>query len=434
MIQSDGHATKLITVALLTLALLGCSAAPASESPGASVPASPVAPMTTPAVTPPASPTVTPIPTPTPMLAVGVAPAGAWNTLDWINAGAVLDLGPVKVAVHGWSGGYVAFDESGGDDGNGNVTPIVIRSQASADGFRCSPPTILDTSGVGDNVEVSGMVDGPSGLLALGYQFGDTCGGPEPLVALWTSADGHTWTRVAIPKDFRSGGALTVRGGAAGFIATGHRADGTTPAIWTSQDGRTWHAATLPKVSSGTLVIDDGVSFDGGFEVVGAVLGEGEGGGPAHIHAATWTSIDGTSWTRSSLSGSLTAPTASMTIRALSDGALLTTQASADDSVVRAWTSTDGRTWVPVDHPSDVLLRDPVGEGGHAVLVIDPDSGSGPPTVLGIDDHSGVTTLGQTGDGPLASVDSAGWTAAVGPTGVLLVGSDGGGVWLGVPR
>jgi hypothetical protein len=192
----------------------------------------------------------------------------------------------------------------------------------------------------------------------------------------------------------------------------------------------------LPKVSSGTLVLDGATSFDGGFVLAGAVLGEGECGGPAHLHAATWWSADGAAWTRSTLPGSMTAANASITVTAISDRVVVVTQASPDGSKLLAWTSTDGRSWTAVARPSDQLDRLWFGldtDRQHAALIRDPESGSGPPTVLSIGEDASVTTLGQSGNGPIASEDSGGWTSAVGPTGILVVRTDGTEAWLGLP-
>jgi hypothetical protein len=189
----------------------------------------------------------------------------------------------------------------------------------------------------------------------------------------------------------------------------------------------------LPKVASGTLVLDGATSFAGGFVLIGGVLGEGGCGGPDHIHAATWWSADGAAWSRSTLPGSMTAANAAIGVQAISDRVVIATQTSPDGSKLLAWTSTDGRSWTAVRAPSDQLTLYPVTDGRHAALMLDPESGNGAPTVFAIGEDAGVTTLGQSGDGPIASEDSGGWTFAVGPTGILVVRYDGGAAWLGVP-
>jgi hypothetical protein len=63
-----------------------------------------------------------------------------------------------------------------------------------------------------------------------------------------------------------------------------------------------------------------------------------------------------------------------------------------------------------------------------------PDSGVGAPTFDMIGEDGAVTTIAQRGEGPVASEDLAGWTFAVGPTGIVVLRYDGGEAWLGVPR
>ena len=53
--------------------------------------------------------------------------------------------------------------------------------------------------------------------------------------------------------------------------------------------------------------------------------------------------------------------------------------------------------------------------------------------MLNVGEDARVTTLAQTGPGPVASEDGLGWSFAVGPTGILAVRYDGGAAWLGVP-
>jgi hypothetical protein len=241
---------------------------------------------------------------------------------------------------------------------------------------------------------------------------------------------------VSLPKDFRTGQVHTISGGSAGFIATGGSTYGETHALWTSLDGRAWTPRPLPKVSSGTLVLDGASSFARGFVLAGAVLGDGECGGPAHLHAATWWSADGAAWSRSALPGSMTAAGASIAVTAISDRVVAVTQTSPDGSKLLAWTSTDGRSWTSVHAPSDLLDRMWFGletDGRHTALIRDPELGIGAPIIFAIGEDAGVTTLRQGGNGPIASEDSGGWTSAVGPTGILVVRSDGSDAWLGLP-
>jgi hypothetical protein len=235
-----------------------------------------------------------------------------------------------------------------------------------------------------------------------------------------------------MPSGFLAGSVQTIAGGPAGFIALGTR-DGTTQAIWTSQEGRGWRSRPLPTVASGTLALDSAASFDGGFVLVGSVLGEEGCGGPAHIHHATWFSPDGSSWTRGSLPGASTNEMASLTVRSAGDRVIVAQIPPGDAPTARIWSSTDGTTWTPSGTVSTDLVWASVSDGHHTILIVDPDSGEGLPTLTGVDETGRSIPMRQTGDGPAVSEDSPGYSYAIGPTGLLAVRSDGGAAWLGVP-
>jgi hypothetical protein len=362
---------------------------------------------------------------------VGEAPAGPWSALHWLGAGA-LPVSSSQVTVHGWSGGYVAFEQSPGSDESGNDLPVVIRASSSTDGLHWSAPTTVKT-GFKGSYRISSIVEGPGGLLAVGYPYGDTCGGPDMVFALWSSADGRSWERLALPKDFTSGQVQTISGGRAGFIAFGTRADRTTPAIWTSADGRAWTSHGLPVVSSGKLALDAAVSFDSGYVLLGSVLGEEGCGGASHVKPAVWYSADAASWTRGDLPGASTDPNANLLIRSSGDRVLVMQVPQGDATTAPAWTSTDGLTWSSAGAISTDVVWGSISDGRHSVIVVNPESGTGLPSVTGIDGTGASTVLRQDGDAPLVDEDEPGYVYAVGPTGLLAVRGDGGATWLGLP-
>lgn len=420
-----------IALPFLAAALVAaCSAPPAASSPAASPSSSPSqTPVASPSATP--APTLAPTPTPEPSApAVGRAPAGAWSAIRWVDGGP-LPLRTSELTVRGWSGGFVAFEQSPGSDDSGDELPVTIRSSVSTDGLHWSAPTTLET-GFKGNLAISSIVEGPSGLLALAYPYGDTCGGPPIVQALWSSSDGVTWERLAMPKAFTTAAVRTIAGGPAGFIAFGTKSDGATQAIWTSPNGHAWTDSKLPSVASGALALDDVASFDDGFVLVGSVLGEEGCGGAAHIKAAVFFSADGAAWARASLPGASTDPAATYEVSTLL-GRLIVTQALPDEEATqRAWSSTDGRTWTALGDVSSDLRWSAISDGRH-IVVIGPDSRIGAPTIIGIDENGASTTLGQQGDGPQLTTDGPGWSYSVGPTGILAVRSDGGAARLGVP-
>ena len=134
-------------------------------------------------------------------------------------------------------GHYLLFD-------GGSPTP---RLDVSADGttWATVPSTVF-----GPAATVSGIVAGPVGFVAAGT---DRAG-----VAIWTSADGHDWSRVPdLPAELATQGApdQVVAGPAGVVVHIGGNANADT-SFW-SRDGRTWVALdaaggpALPRELSG---------------------------------------------------------------------------------------------------------------------------------------------------------------------------------------
>ena len=443
MLSTSGHRSLRSLFAGLACSAIvaaGCATA-ATQPPSLAPEASPLATATASPTTVPSpdsrapssspAPTATPNPSPTPLPAVGQAPAGPWTALHWLQAGA-LPLGPTELDIHGWSGGYVAFEQSPGSDEDGNDLPVTIRASSSRDGVTWTKPTAVD-SGLRGMIAIRTVVEGPSGLLALAFHYGDTCGGPEPVVAMWSSPDGLAWKRLPLPKAFTTGAVQTVAGGSAGFIALGTTSDAGAPAIWTSQAGTIWTSRPLPTVSSGTLALDDVTSFADGFLLVGTVLGEEGCGGAEHISPAIWFSADGSGWTRISLPGALRTSNTSLAVRRFGDR-LLAIQTAGDAEKAPAWTSTDGRTWTRVADVSPDVADVPQSDGVHSLTVIGPDSGTGPATIIGVAPAGTTATLSQDGDVPTESEEGPSTLYAVGPTGLFAYVADGSGSWLGIPK
>jgi hypothetical protein len=118
--------------------------------------------------------------------------------------------------------------------------------------------------------------------------------------AVWTSTDGLTWTRLPDTAEIRPAGVgafmEAITSGGPGFVAVGGiHGDDDDAAVWTSADGSTW-----------TRVPDDGTLFGGpGDQSMRAVTAGGPGlvavgydTSTDEVGAAVWTSPDGLSWTR----------------------------------------------------------------------------------------------------------------------------------------
>lgn len=456
-IASHRHQARFGRLRGLTLALAmaglvgGCSVAATSPSPSTGVLSSfsPGAAATTPT----ASPT-----TPAPVASIGTAPAGAWSGLKWISAGSAFPQTPVpttadgsvEVSVFGWSGGYVGFRTAFDLNSSGQAPPFVMVSTSSADGVHWTAGRPMATEWAKDVVDITQVIQGPSGLLAVGHYGRAACGGPSTVDALWTSPDGLIWTHVTPPADFTSSSVYTIDGGSIGYIASGMLRDGVTQAIWLSADGISWHQTATPKPTTGTLVVDGATSFASGYVVAGAVLGDEGCGGPSLTTPSLWWSATGSSWTRIKLTGATPANDATMAVTRISDHCVMAiaTEWGAPPKqeplgaarmliatpAQLVWVSTDGQSWQLVKSPSSLLGGRVVSNGQRGLVVAEPPNNEGPPTVATVGDDLTVITLTQAGDGPVASASSTLWMpAALGPTGVVMLSSDGLNLWLGVP-
>ena len=388
-----------------------------------------------------------PTQTVTPFPSVEAAPAGQWSGIRWISAGPVFpqtpvpvtDGGSVQVSVFGWSRGYVGFRTAVDQSNPAVAATMSVVSTFSADGLHWTAGRPLDIEGLmKTTVGITAVIEGPSGLLAVGRYEQAACGGPATVDVLWTSNDGLTWTRVQLPADFASASVYSIDGGSTGYIASGTLKDGVTQAVWLSADGRSWRQAPLPKATFGTVVIDGATDFAAGYVVAGAVLGDEGCGGARLLTPSLWWSANGTGWTRSKLTGATPASDATMSVSRISDRALVaiatewnaTTQLSSQ----LVWVTSDGQTWKLVKSPSTLLSASVLSNGQRGLLVIAPPDNNGPPTIATVSDDLTVTALSQSGNGPIASASSTGWVpAAFGPIGVVILRSDGLNLWLGVP-
>jgi hypothetical protein len=341
----------------------------------------------------------------------------------------------MEVDIFGWSAGYFGFSAIG-DETEGASPHYSLAATTSVDGLHWTAPQPIDGT-FHDPLRIAAVIEGPSGLLAVGQYYGDTCGGTHTADALWTSTDGSSWHRVTPPSDFTSGRVYTLDGGSTGYIASGTLKDGVTPAVWLSHDGVSWHSVHLPTSTFGKVVVDGATNFAAGYVLSGAVLGEGGCGGAALLTPSLWWSADGTTWSRSTLSGAQPVRNAQMTVSRIDDHALVAIAAeydqTTDQTSRKVWVSTDGRTWAPVAKPSDLLRSGVRTNGQRGLVVVDPPDNVGPPTIATVGADLTVATLRQTGDGPVLSDSLPGWVSAFGPTGVVFLGSDETTLWLGVP-
>ena len=187
------------------------------------------------------------------------------------------------------------------------------------------------------------VVAGP-GLVAVG-----AAGTEEGFIdaAVWTSPDGLEWSRVPHDPDVFGGpwigGMSAVAAGPAGLVAGGYAQPYSQAAVWASADGLEW--SLLPQddplfgSSTSYASVADVTAFGGGFAAVGYVE-DGEIRG-----AAVWVSPDGFVWSRTVLPAGPGVSLSGVTALA---GSLLAVGVDGVAATAAVWSSSDGVEWTRV--------------------------------------------------------------------------------------
>ena len=138
---------------------------------------------------------------------------------------------------------------------------------------------------------VRSVAAAPNGwLIAVGATLGPD--GQETPVA-WTSPDGAAWKRVAVPRNGRGGEMSDVVAGPGGLVAVGWQDTdiGTHPAIWASANGSVWSAVPFSPGGGATGTIQAIAHAESGYVAVGTIQPDG-----LLSAGAAWTSADGRAW------------------------------------------------------------------------------------------------------------------------------------------
>jgi len=348
--------------------------------------------------------------------------------------------------VYGWSRGYLAFDQILTDDWSDSgpgLWTLITKTSHSTDGVHWQAGSDFNLTGSGDDEYagasgyggISGLVEGPAGLLAYSVLTPD-CGTIYDS-AVWPvaiSPDGVGWQTVNADANGKTIDAdlygLAVGGGPAGYITAGKNG------VFTSTDGLSWKATNLKSPAfSGFQAIEGGTSIVGGFVLSGETRFPDRsctGDTPTQVTPSLWWSANGSTWTRAALPNPVHGPDFDTWVCRFGDRLLVAIATSGEQS--REWVSTDGHSWksIPVSNvavcPKDDFMGGQyVGSVGGRTLVLahtDADSSS----IYLLHDDLTLTRLAQTGDVPPVRSQSG----IFGPAG-LIVTDDDGNVYLGVP-
>jgi hypothetical protein len=387
--------------------------------------------------TPDDTPTPDDLPTalPSEITSVGQTSTGSLRSIAW-HPGPVLDTcdpgfdadGYATVAcpeyqLFGWSKGYVAFamtDTSTEDD----APRVAISVTSSKDGLHWTKPRQIWDG----YIEIRDLVEGPNGLLAVGYSIGRVmCGPPDPTIhGLWFSADGASWSALSMARTFGGGEPDTISASARGYIATGGWSE---PEVWMSTDAHHWTMPDLPFALYRSATVGGPVAFPGGFIIYGQIIVPGGCGGDSLEVSAIWYSRDGSGWTRETLPAVKASASVDTWVGPLTFSILAASEQTYDSDGNStgeiSWVSRDGQTWTAFDPPE-------LANAGWSSYVtpqhslIEVTSTTGPTAWYAIDDDLALTPLSVVGPDPLGEYVSC----VIGPTG--LVALDGSQIWIGV--
>jgi hypothetical protein len=179
-----------------------------------------------------------------------------------------------------------------------------------------------------------------SGLIGVG---GD---GRDALV--WTSADGTSWSRVEPVGDEFTGFVMNdIAEGGPGFVAVGtiggeQAEDLVKGAVWVSADGMSWERIAFDEEAFGLSQLEHVVNSPNGLVSFGFTCSE-ESCGPL-----TWTSTDGRAWTRRTPSLPAESWIGRPTVGG--QGLVVPVRVGFDTEAVAAiYGSTDGIRWEPTE-------------------------------------------------------------------------------------
>ena len=384
--ESGRRPAHAVAAALVVAMTVGCSVAPPTTSPSMPPASALGSPVTSVRPTPTPDPTTTPPPTPPTPTGWSRVPTQA--SVSGVQFQRVVWTGTRFVATASALGGDGAFlDSADGLTWNRQETksadqmPVAIAAGprgvvaigamddqvatwSSPDGLNWTarldafplPARATQYSGQ-TRFSIDSVVATSDGWLAVGREdplCQLDCGVDPVRPLVWTSTDGLAWASVPDGAGLGSGGMTTVARSRDGFVAVG--LGRSRAAVWTSPDGTTWSPVaddpmfhSRPGTDPTYWVEMTGVAADHG--VVVAVGMDGPQGGGDDVSVRAWWSTDGRTWSEANGEGFLSGQVFGLT--STPAGFLATGPSGPQSCLGGMWESADGRDWVCVaDDPS----------------------------------------------------------------------------------
>lgn len=332
----------------------------------------------------PTSPDATATPSPSPIAA---------RLGDTWTLGQVPSTSDTISAVTSWGRGFVAVGISCPDYTTQSQGEGVVWTSQNGVTWTRAPSQEATTFGcwIAMSGPSAGMLDvaaGTPGIVIVGYA---TRTSPQPAVLLptaWFSTDGVTWTRTTLENSSQLFRVNAVAWDGARFVAVGEDRDDafsaeaiktahSRAAVWTSADGRTWTRVKAAALDAGGMVDTMEDPAAGGMTDIAAgaagLVGVGSTcSATSRCTAAAWFSADGATWERAqvpAISGFLNA------VVARGSGYV----AVGTSTVL---TSSDGRTWTTAAAPNASDLRAATVMGDRLFVVGLPGDGTAPAGTL----------------------------------------------------
>jgi len=223
----------------------------------------------------------------------------------------------------------------------------------------------------GGVIKMKSVTNAGSLLVAVGDQ--NLCCSYNVAAAVWTSPDGISWSRVPHdPAVFDRAGMNSVTAGGPGLVAVGFEfldEERVIAVVWASPDGIAWSRVLHDEAVFGGATMESVTTGGPGLVAVGG----------SHPHddprvAAVWTSADGVTWARVPNDEAVFDRAGMNSVTVGGPGLVAVGWADEGENTVAAvWTSADGVIWSRVRHDEAVFggaTMESVTAGGPGLVAV----------------------------------------------------------------
>jgi hypothetical protein len=274
----------------------------------------------------------------------GATPSGAVYGIHWNNATAPplsrIDFGPYFTTL---DNELLMVGTTNSTAAGSKTTISTTTVWATTDGSKWTQRSGSGAFGIdGRRFVAQGTSDdGQGGLVVVGNSIGSS---PTDVVATaWHSRDGIAWTPMSVDSARGQEMVAGVVSRSGVVVAAGNGV------AWLCTDGHSWSSVVLPGFAAqgGSYTMTAVGSWNGGFAIIGLWNGTGT------IRSTAWYSQNGHDWSqaKTSLDGFYLRGIASLGGRIVAVGSDLSATAPG---LAASWSSADGNTWTKTTAPTDL--------------------------------------------------------------------------------